>query len=447
MNINKPFAFGTLRTGLLSLAAALALLGPTLTGCGGKGDGGSHAVVRFKPGATHKEVQAALIAAKPGDTLHFEAGKYDFESALSLQGTAGIVIRGEGKDKTVLSFAKQTGAGSGAEGLLIKADQITIQDLAVEDTKGDCIKLQECNGVTLRNVRVEWTGPEDSTNGAYGLYPVTCKNILIDGCEAYGASDAGVYVGQSENIVVRNCRAERNVAGIEIENSKNADVYNNHAENNTGGILVFDLPDLPVKQGGNVRVFNNKVLNNNHANFAPAGNIVAQVPAGTGIMVMTTPNVEIFGNTITNHNTMGTVVVSYVVLTTLSKAYAIKDAQYNPFIMGVSIHDNQYSKPKEAKPDLTCGIGQLIYKLFPKDVPDIMFDGIIFPEFAAAKAIPDDKRICIRNNPGAVFASLDAANNFADLSTDAKPYDCALQPLPEIKLADPKPATTEDAKK
>ena len=96
------------------------------------------------------------------------------------------------------------------------------------------------------------------------MYPVQCQNVLIDGCEAIGASDAGIYVGQSHEIIVRNSRAYRNVAGIEIENSTMADVYNNIAEGNTGGILVFDLPGLIKKGGGNVRVYNNKIRNNNY---------------------------------------------------------------------------------------------------------------------------------------------------------------------------------------
>ena len=90
--------------------------------------------------------------------------------------------------------------------------------------------------------------------------PVKSENILIDHCIAIGASDAGIYVGQSKNIIVRNSEAFHNVAGIEIENSFYADVYNNYTHDNTGGILVFDLPDLLIKKGGNVRVFNNLVI-------------------------------------------------------------------------------------------------------------------------------------------------------------------------------------------
>ena len=41
----------------------------------------------------------------------------------------------------------------------------------------------------------------------------------IEHCIAIGASDAGIYVGQSNNIIVRNCEVFQNVAGIEIENS------------------------------------------------------------------------------------------------------------------------------------------------------------------------------------------------------------------------------------
>ena len=38
------------------------------------------------------------------------------------------------------------------------------------------------------------------------------------------------------------------------------------ATNNTGGLLVFDLPDLPVQRGGDVRVYNNKVVGNKRPN-------------------------------------------------------------------------------------------------------------------------------------------------------------------------------------
>ena len=120
--------------------------------------------------------------------------------------------------------------------------------------------------------------------------------MLIENSYVSGASDAGIYVGQSEDIVVRRNAAVGNVAGIEIENSNRADVYENAVSKNTGGILVFDLPNLPKMGGGQVRVFKNAVAANDTPNFAPKGNIVASVRRGTGVLVMANDGVEITEN-------------------------------------------------------------------------------------------------------------------------------------------------------
>ena len=169
----------------------------------------------------HEKIQEALILLQPGDSLTLQEGIYQFEDGLSLD-VDNVTIKGEGQGKTILSFKDQV---SGAQGLLVTSDGVILKDFAIEDAKGDALKVIGANGIYMINIRTEWTGGPKSTNGAYGLYPVESKNVLIDGCVAIGASDAGIYVGQSENIIVRNSRAHYNVAGIEIENSYYADVY------------------------------------------------------------------------------------------------------------------------------------------------------------------------------------------------------------------------------
>lgn len=186
--------------------------------------------------------------------------------------------------------------------------------MSVNEAKNNGIKLKNTNGVILRKLATVWEGELDKHNGAYGLYPVECANILIEDSYVRGSADAGIYVGQSQYIVVRRNIAKENVAGIEIENSHYADVYNNQAIGNTGGILVFDLPINNHKYGASVRVFNNKISNNNTKNFAnasanPAG--VHIVPPGTGIIVLSTSDVEIFNNEITHHDTMGIAISSF----------------------------------------------------------------------------------------------------------------------------------------
>jgi parallel beta-helix repeat protein len=254
--------------------------------------------------------------------------------------------------------------------------------------------------------------------------------VLIENCVARGASDAGIYVGQSKQIIVRKNKAYENVAGIEIENSLYADVYENEAYDNTGGILVFDLPDLQLKRGGYCRVFNNIVKENNIKNFAPKGNIVAKVPLGTGILLLASNQVEVFGNQVINNRTVGTGIISYFITEN-----PVKDSAYYPYPTGINIHDNVYSREKK-RATMKGRMGKLYrFKLkFGKNVPDIIYDGIKDEKITAANGIyPDNKRICIRNNSGAGFANLDAANNFKNISRDITAMDCSIPSLTAVK--------------
>ena len=154
--------------------------------------------------------------------------------------------------------------------MLVYGNDFTIENLSIEDTKGDGLKINDGENITIRGVRVAWTGGPQTTNGAYGIYPVSSRNVLIEDSSSWGASDAGIYVGQSIGVIVRRCHAEQNVAGIEIENTISADVYDNVATGNTGGILVFNMPNLK-QRGHSTRVFKNKVFKNNLGNFAAKG--------------------------------------------------------------------------------------------------------------------------------------------------------------------------------
>ena len=281
-----------------------------------------------------EKLQQRLIQAQAGDVINIPAGIHEITRSLSLN-VSGVTIAGTGIDESILSFKNQV---QGAEGLLVSANDFVIRDLAIEDTIGDALKINESENVRILRVRTEWTNGPLSTNGAYGIYPVQSSNVLIDEAVAIGASDAGIYVGQSSRIIVRNSRAEYNVAGIEIENSTFADVHDNLTTNNTGGILVFDLPNLPIQGGRNTRVYNNQIFANNTDNFAPDGNIVASVPAGTGLMIMANDNIEVFENNFGNNNSANILIVSYLI-----NELPITDPNYDPFPEAIYLHNNQYA--------------------------------------------------------------------------------------------------------
>ena len=276
-------------------------------------------------------LQTALIEARSGDTIRLPEGVFNLTTGLSLD-VDGVTLLGAGQDKTILDFAGQTGAG---EGLLVTSDNVTLMAFGIRDTKGDGIKSKGADGITYRDLTVDWSGEPDEDNGAYGVYPVESRDVLVENVTVRGASDAGIYVGQSENIIVRNSLAEFNVAGIEIENSNNADVYGNIARDNTGGILVFDLPDLPVIGGHSTRIFNNQIVHNNTRNFAPAGNIVAGVPSGTGVIILANRDVHVFDNEFADNRS------AHVLLTAYTEPFT--DERYNPLPRDIVVRNNRWS--------------------------------------------------------------------------------------------------------
>lgn len=318
--------------------------------------------ITVRPGGdAQQKLQAALIDARAGDTVMIAAGRYALADGLSLDVPA-VTVKGAGPDRTILDFTGQRGEG---EGLLITSNDVLIRDLGVENPRGNGIKSKGSDGISLVNLRVEWTGGPKATNGAYGVYPVSSKNVLIDRVFVRGASDAGIYVGQSQNIIVRGSRAEGNVAGIEIENSYNADVTGNVATNNAGGILVFDLPDLPQQGGHAVRLSGNQVIANNHPNFAAPGNIVASVPSGTGIMVMANRDVHVIGNDIRDNQGNAVMIVAYT--------QAFSDKAYNPLPRAVAVRGNRYAGNggRPAFPggaEIAAAVGGAL--------PPVMWDGV-----------------------------------------------------------------------
>ena len=314
------------------------------------------------PGEGAQErLQEALILAEPGDEIVLEAGRFVLTDGLSLD-VDGVTVRGAGMDASVLDFTAQQGAG---EGLLVTSDNVTLRDFAIENAKGDGIKSKGADNIIYHALRVEWTGGPKASNGAYGIYPVESANVLVQDSYVRGASDAGIYVGQSENIIVRRNRVVENVAGIEIENSNRAEVTENLATRNTGGILVFDLPGLPKVGGGDVLVARNAVIDNNTDNFAPEGNIVASVPAGTGVMVMANTGVEVAENALINNAT------SHVMLIAYSQAY--EDARYQPRPVDVVLRGNVYGSGGTA-PDFAGG--EMLVAAMGGALPPVLTDGL-----------------------------------------------------------------------
>lgn len=370
----------TFLTGLVAFA---------LAGCGGSSDDTAAlpGTVVTPAQMNTEDLNTILFQARPGDTITLPAGKYTLDGPL-IMNVDNVTITGGGngtdpaKD-TILSFK---GAAT-RDGLQVAdVSGVTLTKFGVEDAVGNGIFINNSTDVVMDTVRAEWTtDPVHTSEMAYGLYPVACDNVLVTNSKAIGTRDAGVYVGQSQNIRVVGNEVYYNVAGIEIENSHNAVVEDNDVHENSGGILVFALPGTyRFADNDGTLVRNNTIVNNNQPIADNATGFVRSVPPGTGVMVLTAQNTEITGNTITNHKTSGILAVSFQ-----STGIAYDPSAYDPYLRGFYAHDNTISdfgaEPggafAEAPLDaiVTGLFAQLTGGGLPARFPAVIWDGIVDP--------------------------------------------------------------------
>jgi parallel beta-helix repeat protein len=395
-------------------------------GCGHQGGGSRSQGLTAAEAAFQKQLQEQFLDAKPGSVIEIPAGRHALDRVLTLRAN-GVTVRGVGTEQSILSFKNEI---SGPEGMLVYGNDFTIENLSIEDSKGDGLKINDGENITIRGVRVAWTGGPKTTNGAYGIYPVKSHNILIENSSSSGASDAGIYVGQSTNVIVRNCHAEQNVAGIEIENTINADVHDNVATGNTGGILVFNMPNLS-QPGHSTRVFHNQVFKNNLANFAARGAAVASVPAGAGVVVNSNSKVEIFDNDIADNQTANLIISAYFSTNYYNKPGI--DPNYDPYPRAIFVYDNRFSGGGDSPDGLDLKTLKVAMFGLNGRFPDILWDGYRDEKSLVNGLPPAAERICVKNGNVSVL-NADGPHKYKSPNTDMAAYQCELPKLPPVEL-------------
>jgi parallel beta-helix repeat protein len=451
-----------------SLLAATALSVTFVTGCASDGGDGAATdddsddafpriscadvegecveVLSSDPEALH----VATNTLVDGMTVILGTGTFVLENQVTIRSADGVTLTGQGMDETSLDFSTQAAQSNGVDGV---GDDIEISFLQIVDAKKDGLRIEDSTGVTIRSVRATWSAGPESTNGAYGLYPVKSHDVLIEDSEASNAADAGIYVGQCVGAVVRNNRAVDNVAGLEIENTQYADVYGNTVEDNTGGLVVFDLPGNPVI-GRDVKIHDNIVRNNNRVNFAPGGT-VRSIPPGTGTFAMASRRVEIVNNTYENNKSFDVAVVSGLIIEGDEEKWALAadslvgdwedlgldadgDTVYNYRTEQVWVHGNSHTGSGTAPTGTPAQeLGALLALVYyGEEVDDIIYDTIGESMFDPVDPAgnSNDNHICVTDPGDASFGNLDieglanAVNPDSDMVYQPDepfvPFDC-----------------------
>ena len=209
--------------------------------------------------------------AVPGDTIEVEPGTYRQSVLVDVDRITLRGLRATGGQRAVLD-----GEDALTDAVIASGHGFTIEGFALRNYTSNGITVHGATGVVFRDLVVDRTG-------LYGVYPVECKDVLVERVVVTGARDAAIYVGQSADIVVRKNEVHDNVTGIEIENSTNALVEDNYAHAQHGRHPRVPAPQQPLEGGPrHARRRGTASIANNHPNFGDPTAIVSKVPAGDG---------------------------------------------------------------------------------------------------------------------------------------------------------------------
>jgi len=260
-----------------------------------------------------ESIQAVVNAAPEGSTIFIEPGTYSEAISISTPGLQLIgltgsdgsepVIESPGSADTGISVASSS-AGSVLHGFVLK-------NLVVRDFQANGVFLEGVDQFVISHVQAV-------NNGEYGLFPVFSSQGLITNCLAEGSNDTGIYVGESNQVVVFQNLVFNNVNGIEIENSSYVVVKANVSHDNTVGILEDLLPGLTIETSSFNLIADNLVVHNNRPNTASAGDLAAAEPSGIGILEVGGDHSATFGNLVSQNGYSGIVLISGTTLIALA---------------------------------------------------------------------------------------------------------------------------------
>jgi len=376
-----------------------------------------------------RQLQELLEKVQEGQLIEIPEGYYRLSRPLVLSHSRNVSIRGKGVGKTILDFSGMEG---GKAAVCISADGAVLEDFSVFNPDGVCVSIQQARNIVLRRLKLG----SDSTNNP-GMQSGGCRvmksnSLLIEQVEVSGSSEAGILVQQSENTILRNNILHHNATGIEIRNNFDTELMGNNCENNTVGILLNDLPELLPANGARCRIYNNRIINNNAPHSRGGGGLLAEIPSGTGIIILAGKEIEIFGNEISGHHTLSAAILNFL---SFGKPY--KNSDYDPSAGGVYFHDNRIL-PGKAEPDTSTSIGKRLSAYFLNDQADLLIDvSVASGGFSGQRSFRTRQAVCVRNNGAISIAGADLSDKTSVVVAVSKTYDCSLPSLQEIRLNTP----------
>ncbi len=317
----------------------------------------------YQPSAQEFEQQLLEIFSEleDGDSIALPAGHFSFSSSLQIVAKR-ITVRGRGAAQTLLDFSEQT---SGAQALLVRGWDIELSGFSILHPAGDGLVVRNSARVNLSDIRIDMTRKDKGTAGAYAIYPVSSRHITMDNIEATGASDAGIYLGQTMFASIKNSKAYGNVTGLNIENSMFVLVDNNQLYRNSIGAFISSLPDMIYPSSKNILLRNNFYYENNIKNFANEGALVRQLGSGVGLELIAVKDLWMENQIFKSHMRGDVVIAGYQHLSRPPAPGTFKQNTSNVILMSIQSEQDPLVDQDSIDQVKACQKGSIYLKVVP----------------------------------------------------------------------------------
>jgi Right handed beta helix region len=315
----------------LTLAAALALPGvagaapypPPGKPGGGQGapKGPFHTLTVCKRGCRYRAIQAAVNAAKAGDTVRVRRGVY----------REGVRIRGASKRSLKLVGDRRRPARVVLEGRGLKgapaqngfivdgANEVTIDGFTARHYRGNGFFVINVDGYRLRHLVATLTG-------VYGIYAFNSKGGVMSDSTASWNNDSGFYIGQTprqtkpKRSLVTRVKAYGNVLGFSGTNMRYVTITRSQWFNNGLGIVPNALDSEKYAPPEDNVITNNDIFWNNFNYYAGApfrlrkGATGTPYPIGTGVLLFGSRRTKVTNNRVFGNYLLGVGAVQQILL-------------------------------------------------------------------------------------------------------------------------------------
>jgi parallel beta-helix repeat protein len=303
-----------------------------------------------------ESIQAAVNKANNNAVIFIEPGTY--KEAVSVD-KPGIKLIGDVSPGSDVVIKNPGGAKDGIN-VSSNGNGFVLANVTVRDFDENGVSLDTMDNFTITHVTA-------INNKQFGIAATHSTNGVIEFCSAQESADTGIHLEESSSVQILSNSTFANVTGIEVGNSSDVEVKLNDSHNNTAGLTVDLLPGRDVKTSSNVHVWQNRIYNNNHANFATdTTQLESHIPVGIGILVLGTDQTVVENNTISNNDFSGVIVFTSLVLIPLAHVNPVEYSGMEPNPDGTRIRSNSL-KHNGTNPPVIPGI--------PLPGADLIYDG------------------------------------------------------------------------